>query len=1507
MRIALLTTPTKPRGGVVHTLALAEALARSGARTSTSGASPGTATTASSGPVDGAVGLRLVPFPTVDDETVGARVLRSIWRSASLRGGRARLRRRPRRGLHLRQRRAGQRAGRAPHRPPPRPLHHPGARRLPREGASASRSPTSASPGPWPASSTAGWGLTPEIIANGVDAGRGSRPLLPTTRRRPRHGSTGRTASAATCCRSAASNRARGRSSLIEAMGTSATGGPDVPLVLAGGRDALRLPRVPVGGGRRAAELDIRRSCSGRCRTRTCPGLVAGAAAFAFPSRQEGFGLAAMEALAAGVPLVARDLPVLRGRLRHRRPGCADEPHGFAAPWPRLPRRLDDPDGVQARTCRSRLAGRSTAGTPRRGPTSPFYDASSTPACCGAPQPGICPPPRPLARTDEHDRSTPISRPFRARRRRRRAGQAGLSMSWLLQSTRGIEHVVARAVPGRCRVADPAVGLVQPRHAELAVPAARLALPRRRSRRLHGPRRDRRLPRGLRRLLRPAAVRRGRGDQAAPGERRPANSASTPRPGAASPRTRWSSRPARYQLPRIPRLAERLPAAHRPAALVAVPEPGRAAGRAPCSWSAPASPGRRSPRTCTSPGRQVHLATGTSPRCSRFYRGRDVVAWLHDMGYYDLPVERRRRGRRRHETNHYVTGRDGGHDLDLRAFALEGMRALRPPPRPPSGRRLTLRRRPRRQPRPRRRGATTASTPDRQPHRRAAASTPRRGCGLRTGLAARAERGRGARPGGRGRRRRLGARLRPRATPGSRCRCSTGAATRRTRGASPASRASTCSVCRGCTPGAPAGSPAWPGTPRSCSIASTPSSAPRLAPPPDQGHEPRPDPERWTPVRMLQSASAGSDIWERSGRVPSRGRVSEAAMETTAADGGTQEVQLPRQAMPVDDAPRPVPARGLTPACAGLRQRPRARRLRAGARRRDHGRRAARRRWSTRCTDAPASVLGAGGVLFVRLPRPFLTRRRCRACRRPAPRAGGAEDGPRRSDRAASPPASTRARRRRANGSAWSARPGARPSGRCSRCSGVARVDVARVGTAGLTRWRPGCGDRPIALFVEAVETLGQLEACRRVQAEFLSGEPRRRPPVVADRGLAPSQLACLRLATALVRPDVDLTEVELAVRSDPALTMRVLKAVNSAAGRRAAAGQLDPAGRRPARPPRPARLRARPPACSQSGAGTPPEAVEAVLVRARMCELLATTGADRPAAPRWTAVPPSPSAWSPASTCCSARPVRRRRRAAGGRGGRGGRARPRRAPRRRPRRRPRLRGLPAAAPDRRRRPARGLPRVADLGRPARRRSHPPETHLGSSPADARASDHERCDAAPVCRSWRRARVRRSSDPRRCPAAHSVGAASDDAVHLGRQPVFDADLTVVGYELLFRRAGSTTAQVADPEQATADVVVKTFADFGLEAVVGDKLAFVNLPRGFLTGAKPLPFAPEQVVLEILEDVVADAEVLDGIRRLKDAGLPVRPRRLRLARGRRAAGRAVRLRQARRPRAARRRN
>ncbi len=73
-------------------------------------------------------------------------------------------------------------------------------------------------------------------------------------------------------------------------------------------------------------------------------------------------------------------------------------------------------------------------------------------------------------------------------------------------------------------------------------------------------------------------------------------------------------------------------------------------------------------------GRKVHLATGDSPRCARFYRGRDVVDWLDQMKYYQMPVSQHplREGVR-DNSNHYVTGRDGGRDIDLRKFASEDM------------------------------------------------------------------------------------------------------------------------------------------------------------------------------------------------------------------------------------------------------------------------------------------------------------------------------------------------------------------------------------------------------------------------------------------------------------------------------------------------------------------------------------------------------------------------------------------------------------------------------------------------------------------------------------------------------------------------------------------------------------------------------------------------------------------------------------------------------------------
>lgn len=129
-----------------------------------------------------------------------------------------------------------------------------------------------------------------------------------------------------------------------------------------------------------------------------------------------------------------------------------------------------------------------------------------------------------------------------------------------------------------------------------------------------------------------------------------------------------------YHKPVVPRMAEKLPASvvqyHSAQYRNPSQPPAGAVLVVGCGQS-----GAQIAEDLHLAGRQVVLATGNAPRCARFYRGKEVVDWLADMGYYDMPVTQHplREGVR-DNTNHYVTGRDGGRDIDLRRFATEGMK-----------------------------------------------------------------------------------------------------------------------------------------------------------------------------------------------------------------------------------------------------------------------------------------------------------------------------------------------------------------------------------------------------------------------------------------------------------------------------------------------------------------------------------------------------------------------------------------------------------------------------------------------------------------------------------------------------------------------------------------------------------------------------------------------------------------------------------------------------------------
>ena len=128
-----------------------------------------------------------------------------------------------------------------------------------------------------------------------------------------------------------------------------------------------------------------------------------------------------------------------------------------------------------------------------------------------------------------------------------------------------------------------------------------------------------------------------------------------------------------YQVPRTPRLAERIPEGVTQLHSAAYRGPGQLPPGAVLVVGTGQS-GCQVAEDLHLAGRRVHLSVGSAPRVARRYRGRDVVAWLDEMGYYRRAIaDFADADAVRFRANHYVTGRDGGHDIDLRAFAAGGM------------------------------------------------------------------------------------------------------------------------------------------------------------------------------------------------------------------------------------------------------------------------------------------------------------------------------------------------------------------------------------------------------------------------------------------------------------------------------------------------------------------------------------------------------------------------------------------------------------------------------------------------------------------------------------------------------------------------------------------------------------------------------------------------------------------------------------------------------------------
>jgi len=108
---------------------------------------------------------------------------------------------------------------------------------------------------------------------------------------------------------------------------------------------------------------------------------------------------------------------------------------------------------------------------------------------------------------------------------------------------------------------------------------------------------------------------------------------------------------------------------------------------------------------------------------------------------------------------------------------------------------------------------------------------------------------------------------------------------------------------------------------------------------------------------------------------------------------------------------------------------------------------------------------------------------------------------------------------------------------------------------------------------------------------------------------------------------------------------------------------------------------------------------------------------------------------------------------------------------------------------------------------------------------------------------------------------------------VARQPIWTTGSQLHGYEYLYRSRHGRPAQVdlwsaPDQDVATASVL-ETLYDAGEPP--GEARAFVNVTRSFIVRDRPLPAVHDRLVLEVVESVVVDEEVLDGLAALRSLG------------------------------------
>jgi len=113
--------------------------------------------------------------------------------------------------------------------------------------------------------------------------------------------------------------------------------------------------------------------------------------------------------------------------------------------------------------------------------------------------------------------------------------------------------------------------------------------------------------------------------------------------------------------------------------------------------------------------------------------------------------------------------------------------------------------------------------------------------------------------------------------------------------------------------------------------------------------------------------------------------------------------------------------------------------------------------------------------------------------------------------------------------------------------------------------------------------------------------------------------------------------------------------------------------------------------------------------------------------------------------------------------------------------------------------------------------------------------------------------------------------ASSGSLYIARQPIYNHNLGVFAYELLFRSRASLSWRPSEADAATSQVVLSTFAEIGLDALVGSRRAAINMTPRVLAQMESMGIPAERIILDLPPDMKATDENRELLRRLAAKG------------------------------------